>query len=180
MKLSAIAGLASVAFVLILILRVDTEKPSDASDVQLVTTEITALKTRRYNGIGALLEQSQTDHLIQYDREKKTFLTGVNVTQSSADDGTWTLTAPDGIGSETNGSLELFGGVNIVNGKSVAIATDTMLISSEDRIAKSKGKVVLTTQNSETNADGLTIDLGMNTATLTGNVNTEYRSDRAP
>ncbi len=175
MKLSALAGLASVAFVLILILRVDTEKPSDAGDVQLVTTEITALKIRRYNEIGALLEESQTDHLIQYDRDKKTFLTGVNVTQSSVDDDTWTLTAPDGIGSETDGSLELSGGVNIVNGKSVAIATDTMLITSDDRIAKSKGEVVLTTQNSETKADGLTIDLGMNTAILTGNVNTEYR-----
>jgi LPS export ABC transporter protein LptC len=90
------------------------------------------------------------------------------------------LAAPQGIGNDTDNSLELSGGVNIANGTAVLMTTDTMLINSDDRIAKSGGEVVLKTEKSETTADGLIINLSTNTATLAGNVSTEYRTERSP
>ena len=180
MKLSVLAGLASAVLALILILRVDTEKPTESGNAMLVATEITALKTRRYDEDGELLERASADHLIQYDSDEQMLMTGVNVTQLSHEDGLWTLAAPQGIGNDTDNSLELSGGVNIANGTAVLMTTDTMLINSDDRIAKSGGEVVLMTQKSETTADGLIINLSTNTATLAGNVSTEYRTERSP
>ena len=180
MKLSVLAGLASAVLALILILRVDTEKPGESGNAMLVATEITALKTRRYDEDGALLEQASAEHLIQYDNDEQMLMTGVNVTQLSREDGLWTLAAPQGIGNDTGNSLELSGGVNIANGTAVLMTTDTMRINSDDRIAKSGGEVVLKTQKSETTADGLIINLSTNTATLAGNVSTEYRTERSP
>ena len=180
MKLSVLAGLASAILVLILILRVDTEKPNDSGNSILVATEITALKTRRYNDNGELLERAKAGHLIQYDSDERMLMTGVTVTQLSREDGMWTLAAPQGVGNETTSSLELSGGVTIANGTSVGMITDTILIKSNDRIATSQGEVVLKTQKSDTTADGLIINLNTNTATLTGNVNTEFRTERSP
>ena len=180
MKLSVLAGFASAVLALILILQVDTEKPNNGGELMLVATEITALQTRRYDEYGELLERASADHLIQYDSDEQMLMTGVDVTQSSLENGTWTLAAPQGVGSDTGNSLELSGGVNISNGTSVTMTTHTMLIDSDDRIAKSGGEVVLTTEKSETTADGLIINLNTNTATLAGNVNTEYRTERSP
>ena len=180
MKLSVLAGLASALIALILILQVDTEKPNNSGTTMLVATEITALKTQRYDEDGELLERASAEHLIQYDNDEQMLMTGINVTQSSLENGTWTLAAPQGVGSETDSSLELSGGVNISNGTSVTMTTDAMLIDSDERIAKSEGEVVLRTQKSQTTADGLIINLNTNTATLAGNVNTEYRTERSP
>ena len=86
MKLSVLAGLASAVLALILILRVDTEKPIESGNAMLVATEITALKTRRYDEDGELLERASADHLIQYDSDEQMLMTGVNVTQLSRED----------------------------------------------------------------------------------------------
>merc|ERR1711998_222178 len=93
MKLSVLAGVAAAVLALILILRVDTEKPTESGNAMLVATETTALKTRRYGEDGELLERASADHLIQYDSDEQMLMTGVNVTQLSREDGLWTLAA---------------------------------------------------------------------------------------
>ena len=75
MKLSVLAGLASAVLALILILRVETEKPIESGNAMLVATEITALKTRRYDEDGELLERASADHLIQYDSDEQKLVT---------------------------------------------------------------------------------------------------------
>lgn len=176
MKLSVLFSIISVIVAITLVSLVNTDNTRPRGTIELVSTEVTNLDTRRYDQTGALLEQTSTRHLIQYDQDDRLKLSEVTVTQVTPSGEMWTLTAPKGIAYDTTNALELSAGVEISNQNATTLTTDKVFIDTSQRLATSDDQVLLVTPKSRTQASGLTINLEQGSATLRGNVRTNYQA----
>ena len=106
---------------------------------------------------------------------KTTALKSLRYQTQGDDELRWDIEAQAGILYEMTNELALQDGVTVYEATNQAtLSTETMLLNMDRKRAEGHNEVLLTGRGSKTTGSGFELDLVANTATVKGNVKTQY------
>ena len=144
-------------------------------DGSVVESYVTGGTRTQFSPTGAA---SEIMHIGSAERQlgsQVTALKSIRYQTQGDDDLRWNIKAQAGVLYEMTNELALQDGVTVYEATNQAtLNTETMLLNMDRKRAEGHNEVLLTGRGSKTTGSGFELDLVANTATVKGNVKTQY------
>lgn len=178
MKWSVGFAFVGVIILLGLFTEIDSDIAAINSTEKLVEVEIDELVITRYDDNGMRLETSEANHAVRYEGDTKTRMNQLDVSRIDKNGHHWTLSAPLGFSESVGDNLLLDGGVMIQRGQNLTLNTASIVIDTLAQVASSPEKTRLSSERTDTVANGFYLNLNEGTAQLVGNVSSVYQGSQ--
>lgn len=149
--------------------------PRKDSDTSVIESYVKGGTRTQFSNTGAA---SEVMHIGSAERQlgsDVTALRSIRYQTEAADDLQWDIAADAGVLYEQTDELALQDGVTVYEATNQAtLTTETMRLNMDQKRAEGHDDVLLTGRGSKSTGAGFELDLVANTATLKGNVKTQY------
>ena len=171
--------IASVTLSLILWSRlvpsINTEQRPAITDEAVRASYLIDGIRRRFSHEGLPTDRLEIDSAIRWLNSDEMALDSIQYVTSGNSGEIWDIRASDGVFFEDRNELALTNGVVIDEHEQEArMTTHAMRLFMDQKLATGEHRVLLTGRGSRTTGSAFRIDLGTNTATLIGDVQTNY------
>lgn len=154
---------------------VDAELRTTITDVPLKTSYVLDGIRRRFSDEGRPTDTLKIDYATRWLNSDRTALGGIQYVTAGNSGEIWDIRASQGVFFEDRNELALSNGVVIdEHDQETRMTTQAIQLFMDKKRATGEHRVVLTGRGSRTTGSAFRVDLKTNTATLMGDVQTNY------
>jgi len=154
---------------------VDVEQRATITDGPVRTSYVVDGTRRRFSDEGRPTDTLKIHSATRWLNSDQTALVGIQYVTDGNSGEIWDIRASDGVFFEDINELALTNGVVIdEHAQEARMTTQAMRLLMDQKLATGEHKVVLTGRGSRTTGSAFEVDLRTNTATLMGDVQTNY------
>jgi len=165
----------SVALWQILAPAASTNLPANNSDKSVIASYLIDGNRTHFSESGPPSEVLQIGSATRWLNSDETALNDIRYRADGEGNAQWDINASDGLFYETSNELVLKNGVTVVErSREAVVSTEAMRLYMDQKRVVGEHKVVMTGQGSRTTGSSFELDLQTNTATLKGDVVTDY------
>ena len=171
------AGVAALSIALwqILTPASRTTLPPNTADKSVIASYLVDGTRTHFSDSGPPSEVLQIGAATRWLRSDETALNDIRYRADGEGNTQWDIDASDGLFYETTNELVLKNGVTVVErSREAVVSTEAMRLYMDQKRAVGEHEVVITGQGSRTTGSSFELDLQTNTATLKGDVVTDY------
>ena len=171
------AGVVAVGIALwqILAPASSTNLPANTVDKSVIASYLVDGTRTHFSESGPPSDVLQIGAATRWLNSEETALNDIRYRADVEGNAQWDIDASDGLFYETTNELVLKNGVTVVErSREAVVSTEAMRLYMDQKRAVGEHEVVLTGQGSRTTGSSFELDLQTNTATLKGDVVTDY------
>ena len=171
------AGVVAVGIALwqILAPASSTNLPANTVDKSVIASYLVDGTRTHFSESGPPSDVLQIGAATRWLNSEETALNDIRYRADVEGNARWDIDASDGLFYETTNELVLKNGVTVVErSREAVVSTEAMRLYMEQKRAVGEHEVVMTGQGSRTTGSSFELDLQTNTATLKGDVVTDY------
>ena len=171
------AGVVAVGIALwqILAPASSTNLPANTVDKSVIASYLVDGTRTHFSDSGPPSDVLQIGAATRWLNGEETTLNDIRYRADGEGNAQWNIDASDGLFYETTNELVLKNGVTVVErSREAVVSTEAMRLYMDQKRAVGEHEVVMTGQGSRTTGSSFELDLQTNTATLKGDVVTDY------
>ncbi len=150
-------------------------KQMNLEEDQLIASYLHDGTRRHFSSDGVASDILEIGEATRWQNSEETTLSEIRYLAQAENGAVWDIDAAAGIFFEDVNELELKNGVTVLERtRDATVQTESMRLYMDQKLAQGEQEVVMTGQGSRTTGSSFELDLQSSTATLKGDVRTEY------